>query len=181
MARGRDRTRPEEDQGEDTARALSAAYARPLFHFALRLSGDRARAEEVVQDALLRAWQHPEAVDGSRGEAGAFLFTVVRNAVIDGWRRDGARPRSAGPGGLEAGTATASDEVDRAVESWGVAEAMRRLTPEHRQVLLHTFFLDHSVEQTAEALGIPAGTVKSRTYYGLRSLRVVLQEMGYVR
>lgn len=165
----------------ETLRALSASYAGPLYRFALRLCGDPTRAEEAVQDALLRAWQHPEAVDGSSGQAGAFLFTVVRNAVIDGWRRDQARPISTGPDGLDALVARSPDEADRAVESWGVAEAIRRLTPEHRQVLVHTFFLDHSVEQTAVALGIPAGTVKSRTYYGLRALRVTLQEMGYVR
>jgi RNA polymerase sigma-70 factor (ECF subfamily) len=168
-----------ESLAEEMLRALYAAYAGPLFAFARRLSGDSDRAEEVVQDALLRAWQHPEAVDGSHGSPRAFLFTVVRNSLIDGWRRDGARPRISD---LGRGTdQSVSDEVDRAIESWGLADAMRRLTPEHRQVLFHTFFLDHSVEQAAVALGIPAGTVKSRTYYALRALRVVLEEMGYVR
>lgn len=170
---------PAEPLLEDTLRALHALYARPLFDFALRLCGNRERAEEVVQDALLRAWQHPEAVDGSRGSPRAFLFTVVRNSVIDGWRRDGARPRSSDPGQLEA--LGVPDEVERAVEAWGVADAMRRLTFEHRQALHHAFFLGHSVEQSAAAIGIPAGTVKSRTYYALRALRAALEEMGYVR
>jgi RNA polymerase sigma-70 factor (ECF subfamily) len=159
--------------------ALYAVYAGPLFTFALRLSGDPQRSEEAVQDALLRAWQHPEAVDGSRGPPRAFLYTVVRNGLIDRWRRDAARPRTSAPESLD--TVTVSDEVERAVESWGVADALRRLTPEHRQVILHAFFLGHTVEQSAAALGIPAGTVKSRTYYALRALRVALEEMGYVR
>lgn len=159
--------------------ALHDEYAGALFAFALRLSGDRDRAEEAVAEALLRAWQHPEAVDGARGSARAWLFTVVRNYLTDGWRRDAARPRTAGPEPL-AGIAR-PDEVERAVETWALADAMRLLSNEHRQVLYHSSYLGHSVEETAAALGIPAGTVKSRTYYALRALRSALEEMGYLR
>lgn len=147
--------------------------------FALRLSGDRQRAEEAVQDALLRAWQHPGAVDGSSGSARAWLYTVVRNRVSDAWRHDAARPRLAGSADLA--TVGVSDHVERTVEAWGVAEAMSKLSESHRQILHCSFYLGLSVDETATALRIPAGTVKSRTYYALRAMRAALEEMGYVR
>jgi RNA polymerase sigma-70 factor (ECF subfamily) len=70
------------------------------------------------------------------------------------------------------------DEADRAVEAWLIAEALERLTPAHRQVLVECFYRGRSVADAAARLGIPPGTVKSRTYYALRALRLVLAEMG---
>ncbi|GAC1341168.1 MAG: sigma-70 family RNA polymerase sigma factor [Candidatus Dormibacteria bacterium] len=170
---------PAERLTEQVLSALHALHAGPLFGFAFRISGDRERSEEVVQETLLRAWQHPQAVDGSRGSARAWLFTVARNSLADSRRRDAARPRAAEAEHLD--TLAAPDDVERAVETWGIADAMRRLTHEHRRVLVHSFYLGHSVEETASALHVPTGTVKSRTYYALRALRVVLEEMGYMR
>jgi RNA polymerase sigma-70 factor (ECF subfamily) len=72
----------------------------------------------------------------------------------------------------------APDELDRAVESWQVAAALQRLTPEHQQVLVQAHWMGRSVAETSAALGIPAGTVKSRTYYAVRALRLALEEMG---
>ena len=158
---------------------LHDTYAGPLLAFALRLSGDQQRAEEAVQDALLRAWQHPEAVDGSRGSARAWLYTVVRNRLTDGWRRDAARPRTASLEFLE--SASAPDEVERAVEAWGMRDAMGELTESHREILYYSYYLGLSVDETSSLLQIPTGTVKSRTYYALRALRVVLEEMGYMQ
>ena len=159
--------------------ALHDEYAGALFAFALRLSMDPERAEEAVAEALLRAWQHPEAVDGGHGSARAWLFTVVRNYLTDAWRRDAARPRTSGPERL--GGIAGPDEVERAVETWALADAMALLSKEHRQVLYYSSYLGHSAEETAAELGIPPGTVKSRTYYALRALRSALEEMGYVR
>jgi RNA polymerase sigma-70 factor (ECF subfamily) len=159
--------------------ALHDEYAGALFAFALRLSGDRDRAEEAVAEALLRAWQRPEAVDGAHGSARAWLFTVVRNYLTDSWRRDAARPRVSGPESLA--EVAGPDEVERAVETWALADALALLTHEHRQVLYYSSYLGHSVEETAAKLGIPPGTVKSRTFYALRALRSILEEMGYVR
>lgn len=159
--------------------ALHDEYAGVLFAFAFRLSGDQQRAEDAVSEALLRAWQHPEAVEGGRGSARAWLFTVVRNYLTDSWRRDAARPRTAGPERLDG--LAGPDEVERAVETWALADAMALLSNDHRQVLYYSSYLGHSVDETAAELGIPAGTVKSRTYYALRALRSILEEMGYVR
>ncbi|MFN2452506.1 MAG: sigma-70 family RNA polymerase sigma factor [Candidatus Dormibacteria bacterium] len=170
---------PPERLAEQVLGALHALYAKPLFAYTLRLSGDRERSEEVVQETLLRAWQHPDAVDGTRGSPRAWLFTVARNTLTDAWRRDAARPRAANIERLEA--LAVPDQAERAVEASVMTDGLQRLTPDHRQVLLHSFYLGHSVEETASALRVPAGTVKSRTYYALRALRVVLEEMGYMQ
>jgi RNA polymerase sigma-70 factor (ECF subfamily) len=73
------------------------------------------------------------------------------------------------------------DEADRAVEAWTIAEALERLSPAHREVLVECFYRGRSVAEVAAVLGIPAGTVKSRTHYAVRALRLVLDEMGVTR
>ncbi len=70
------------------------------------------------------------------------------------------------------------DGADRALESWAVADALRSLRHEHRSVLLETYYRGRSVAEAAAVLGIPAGTVKSRTFYALRALKLALQERG---
>ena len=62
---------------------LYAEHAAAISRYALRLTGDRARAEDVVQETLLRAWQHPEATDDDERSPRAWLFTVARNMIID--------------------------------------------------------------------------------------------------
>ena len=74
----------------------------------------------------------------------------------------------------------AEAEFDRAVLAWDVADAMAALSPEHRAVLLETYYRGSSVADAAKTLGVPEGTVKSRTYYALRALRVALEERGLV-
>nr|WP_202512010.1 sigma-70 family RNA polymerase sigma factor [Streptomyces sp. SID3343] len=167
---------------EAVIRALYLEHGGPLLGFALRLTGgDRARAEDVVQETLLRAWRHPEALDPARGSVRAWLCTVARNVAIDVGRARKARPPETG----DAALATVPDEAaeaefDRAVLAWDVAEAMAALSPEHRAVLLETYYRGSSVADAAKVLGVPEGTVKSRTYYALRALRVALEERGLV-
>ena len=80
-----------EDPEADLMRVLYDEHAAALWRYAVRLTGDQARAEDVVQETLLRAWQHPEVTDGDR-PARAWLFTVARNMIID--ERRSARFRS---------------------------------------------------------------------------------------
>src|SRR6266545_2824594 len=142
-------------QDADLLRAMFAEHGDALYAHALRLaSGDRQRAEDLVQETLLRAWQHPEALDPDRGSVRAWLFTTARNLAIDSWRRRSARV----------------GEV--------VTEALGRLSAVHREVLVECFYQGRSVAEASARLGVPPGTVKSRTHYALRSLRLVLEEMG---
>ncbi|MEU9479362.1 sigma-70 family RNA polymerase sigma factor [Streptomyces sp. NPDC048191] len=166
---------------EELLRALYAEHAGPLFHYVLRLtSGDRQWAEDVVQETLLRAWQHPAAFEPERGPARAWLCTVARRLVIDQHRARRARPAEVGGEALEraAERTPGEDRIEQALQSWAVAEAVRALSADHRAVLLEVYYRGRSVAQAAEALGIPPGTVKSRTYYALHALKLALRERG---
>jgi RNA polymerase sigma-70 factor, ECF subfamily len=166
------------DDDDELLRALHEEHGDALFAHALRLtSGDRQRAEDLVQETLLRAWRHPEALDPNRGSVRAWLFTTARHLAIDAWRRRTARLGEVVTDVLPE-PPPAVDEADRAVEAWTVAEALGRLSAAHREVLVECFYRGRSVAEAAARLGVPPGTVKSRTHYALRSLRLVLEEMG---
>jgi RNA polymerase sigma-70 factor (ECF subfamily) len=160
---------------EELVRALYSEHAGPLLRYALHLmSGDRQRAEDIVQETLLRAWLHPEAI--ADRPARPWLFAVARNLAVDSFRARKARPHEVGEGALE--LLSVPDEAERALESWAVADAIRSLRAEHRGVLLETYYHGRSVAEAAAVLGIPAGTVKSRTFYALRALKLALEERG---
>lgn len=161
---------------EALVRALYAEHAGPLLAYVLRLTGDRAQAEDVVQETLLRAWRHPEAMELGRGSPRPWLFTVARNLVVDQHRARRARPPEIGAERLL--ELPAADELDRALQAWQVAAAVETLSDGHRAVLLETYYRGRSVAEAAAALGVPAGTVKSRTFYALRALRLALEERG---
>ncbi len=165
------------DQDAELLRAMFAEHGDALYAHTLRLaSGDRQRAEDLVQETLLRAWRHPEALNPDRGSVRAWLFTTARNLAIDSWSR-----RSVRVGEVITDTPpepVSDDETERTVEAWLIAEALGRLSPVHREVLIECFYLGRSVAEAASRLGVPPGTVKSRTHYALRSLRLVLEEMG---
>lgn len=161
-------------------RAVFAEHGDVLYAHALRLAGgDRQRAEDLVQETMLRAWRHPEALDPERGSVRAWLFTTARNLAIDSWRRRVVRVAEVPTDDVP--EPPSDDETDRTVEGWLIAEALGRLSPAHRQVLVECFYHGHSIAEVAARLGVPPGTVKSRTHYALRSLRLVLEEMGVTR
>lgn len=159
-------------------RWLHAEYGDALFALALRLGrGDRQWAEDLVQETFLRAWQHPPKLYPGRGPAKAWLYTTARRIAIDDWRR-----RSARVGEVYTETMPelpTADHADRAVESWLVTEALSRLSPAHREVLFECFYRGRSVAEAARRLGVPPGTVKSRTHYALSCLRAELAAVGF--
>lgn len=162
---------------EAALRRLWDDHAGPLLGFVLRLTGgDRGRAEDVVQETMLQAWRHPEALDPARGPIRPWLLTVARRVVIDQYRARQARPDEVGDDGL-ADLAT-EDGIDAALDRWLVADALATLTAEHREALVHTYYAGRTVNEAAVTLGIPPGTVKSRVFYGLRALRLALEERG---
>jgi RNA polymerase sigma-70 factor (ECF subfamily) len=154
-------------------------HAAALWRYAMRLTGDRARAEDVVQETLLRAWQHPEAVEDRERSARAWLFTVARNMIID--ERRSARFRNETNTLDGAPEDTAPNEVDSALDRLLIGDAMAQLSADHLAVIRRSYYLGWSTAQIAADLDIAEGTVKSRLHYAVRALRLTLQEMGVTR
>jgi len=162
---------------EDLVRALYDEHAGPLMSYVLRLvGGDRHRAEDVVQETLLRAWRHPDSLDPGRGSARPWLWTVARHLVVDGERARRARPPEVAESALAA--IPVNDGVDQALVAQMVMDALVTLSHEHRTALVETYYRGRSVAEAASVMGVPEGTVKSRTYYALRALRLALEERG---
>ncbi|MDK0523613.1 sigma-70 family RNA polymerase sigma factor [Streptomyces sp. ML-6] len=155
---------------ERTLADLQREHGAALFRFLLGLTfGDRQRAEDLLQETLVRAWQHPEAFDAPYASMRPWLFTVARRLAIDARRSRQARPAEVGDVVLET-AADGEDTAEATVSALDVREAVRALSPDHREVLVQMYFRGLTVNETAQALGIPPGTVKSRSYYALRRL-----------
>lgn len=161
-------------------RTLHDEHAHALWSYVVRLTGgDRAKAQDVVQETLLRAWRTPSVLDQTKGSPRGWLYTVARRIVIDEWRSARIRPEVVTDELPEPRSTGISDVVgDQTVDRELVVAALRTLSPEHRDVILECYFRGSSVAEAAQTLGIPPGTVKSRTHYALRALRLTLEEMG---
>ncbi|WSC02171.1 sigma-70 family RNA polymerase sigma factor [Streptomyces scopuliridis] len=160
----------EERTDERALTELQREHGPALLNFLLGLTyGDRQRAEDLLQETLVRAWQHPEAFNGPFESMRPWLFTVGRRLAIDARRSRLARPTEVSDGILAA-TPDPEDRTESTVAVLDVREAVRTLSREHRAVLTQIYFRGLSVNEAARVLGIPPGTVKSRSYYALRAL-----------
>jgi RNA polymerase sigma-70 factor (ECF subfamily) len=169
----------EESMANEDARLLRELHdqhAQALWRYVVHLTGDRALADDVVQETLLRAWRRPAVLDQSETSARAWLFTVARNLVIDD-RRSARHQHEFGTDVLPERAGRAG-EPDAVLDAWLVADALAELSLEHRAVIVHAYYGGRSVAEIAHELDIPEGTVKSRMHYGLRALRLALQERG---
>ena len=165
-----------EDQ-EELMRALHDEHAAALWGYCLHLTDrDQARAQDVCQETLLRCWKHPDVLTKPPSMARGWLFTVARNIVIDEWRYRRVRPETVTAEPPE--SVQGQDQIDQLLQEWVVAEAMSRLSADHRQVLHECYYPGRTVADAARRLGVPEGTVKSRAHYALRALRLALEEMG---
>lgn len=164
---------PPRDPSELLA-TLYADHGSALRRFATRLTGDRGRAEDIVQETMLRAWRHPEKVAGRTGAPLAWLYTVARHLAIDQHRARRAHP--AEPAGLTVlASWTVPDQIDTAIVQWDLATALASLRPRDRDLLTARYLRDRSIGQIAAELNVPAGTIKSRLSVARAALRRNLQ------
>ena len=162
----------------DLLRTLHDEHAGALWSYVVNLTnGDRGKAQDVVQETMLRAWRNPDVLDQSRGSARGWLFTVAKRIVIDDWRMARSRPELVTD---EVPEQSVADSTDHMLDRQLVIAAMQTLSVEHREVLHECYLRGASVAQAAATLGVPPGTIKSRTHYALRALRLALEEMGGV-
>ncbi|MEA2440545.1 MAG: polymerase sigma-70 factor, subfamily [Thermoleophilaceae bacterium] len=165
------------EETEDSMRALYRTYGSELYGFAVSCLGDRGQAEELVQEVFTRVWRHAGSFDPDKASFRTWLYGIARNAIIDLKRRQAVRPALAQNPETEDQGAV-DDSFERALLRWQVGAALDRLTPEHRQVIRLAHFQGLTLREISERTGIPLGTVKSRTSYALRGLRLALEEMG---
>jgi RNA polymerase sigma-70 factor (ECF subfamily) len=163
---------------EDALHSLNDRHGGELRRFAMRLTHDSQLAEDVVQEVLLRAWKDRGLVDREDAAARAWLFTVCRNVIIDRWRRGASRHELTTD---EVPERSQTDATDAVLDRWLIAESFSGLTPEHRAVITAAYFEGRTAADIASQLEISVGTVKSRLHYGLRALRLILQEKGVTR
>src|SRR4051794_22583145 len=169
---------PMADDRATLLRELHDVHAPALWRFVVRLTGDDRLAEDVVQETLLRVWRRPQILTEDEAGARAWLFTVARNLVIDDRRRarvnrEGARD--------DLPERPSADHANAGLDAWLVSDSLAQLSDDHRQVIVRAYYGRRTVMDIAKELDIPAGTVKSRLHYGLRALKLALQERGVTK
>ncbi len=130
----------------------------------------------------MRAWRASGRFDPTLGSLRGWLFAILRNVIIDQSRARSARPALSREAAStqEAVVGGGTDgEIDAVLLSWQVEEGLRRLTEEHRVAIVETYYRARPAADVAASLGVAVGTVRSRLYYGLKALRLALEEMGW--
>jgi len=154
---------------------LFTDHADALLAYTSRLTwGDRAWAEDVVQEVLLRAWQNAGRLDpeGIR----PWLYTVAKRLVIDTHRKRLSRPREVSPALTD--QLPVPDRTEGVLLAELIRQAFRLLSAEHREILIELYFHGRTTNQAALSLGIPPGTARSRSYYAISALRAALIHQG---
>lgn len=162
---------PQATSDEALIRTIYAEHGKALLAHANRLTGDHAAAEDVVQETLIRAWKHPEVIANPQGSLRRWLFTVARNIVTDRYRARAARPHEVAES--DSNPLLLQDHAEKVVDSMVMLDAIHRLTPDHRNVLVEIYYRGRTVSEAAARLGIPEGTVKSRAHHALKALRKI--------
>lgn len=166
------------DADTEWINAAYAAHGRELYRFAFRSLGDHGLAEEAVQSAYLRAWRASDRFDEHLGSLRTWLFAIIRNVIVDLARARNVRPPMAPAAHIDLDLPH-EHAVEQMLLSWQVEEGLRKLSEDHRVVLVETYYRARPYGEVALELGVPVGTVKSRVYYALRALRLALDELGY--
>lgn len=147
-----------------------------LYGFALRALRDHGRAEDAVQETFARAWRSRRRFDPALGSLRTWLFAIERRVLLDVAL---AATRAAHDPLDDELVALEEDWIDDALRRWQVSEALARLDEPHRRVLRELYLQDRTSKEVAQRVAIPEGTVRSRAFYALRSLRAHLTALGY--
>lgn len=167
-----------QDTDEVFLRALWDGHGSDLLNYAYRLTSDMKKSEDIVQEALVRAWKHADKLSSDERLVRPWLFTVVAHLAIDSHRAKLVRPKELG--GIQFDPLADSFDLEQTIQGWEIFKALSSLSDSHREIIIETYYKGRSAIEAAESLCIPIGTVKSRMYHALRSLRLILEEQGLV-
>jgi RNA polymerase sigma-70 factor, ECF subfamily len=150
---------------------IYAEHAGPLLRFLIGLTGgEQHAAEDLLQETMLRAWRHIDSVPAGRPEVRRWLYTVARRLAIDAARRRQVRPEEIQLSDLRAMPA-ADETVAIVLATSTIRRAIGRLSASQRTLLVELYVHGRTIKQTAEMLGVPDGTIKSRAHYAVQALR----------
>ncbi len=162
-------------QGDDRALSeLYDRYARQVYVTGIRLLKDSHLAEELVQDAFTNVWRGAGSFDQDRASFATWLYRIARNRATDLDRRRRVRPLSAGEEPLR--NISGGPDPEASVALWDTAQALSRISEEHREVLTLAYFEGLSQREISRRTGIPLGTVKTRTTAALKRLRQAMED-----
>jgi len=153
---------------------LYRRYARPVFGLALRRLGDRGRAEDAVQETFASVWRAARSYRPERGPGAPWLYAVARNAIVDRSRLRSEPP--AEPPDTPSGEAGPPEQAEAGWTAWRVHRALEELSDNERAVIELAYWSGLSQSEISEYLGIPLGTVKTRTRAALARLADLLEE-----
>ena len=179
-------------RGVDDLRVLYDLHGAEIFRFCFRLVGDRGLAEEAAQETFLRAWRARDRWEANLGSVRTWLYSIARNVSIDLLRARSVRPQLSRAGSTPLGRAAghpvdvdltehtgARDAYDDLLDGWMLEEGLRRLRDEQRYAIVETYVKGRPYGEVAKELGVPDGTIRTRVFYGLKALRLALEEMGW--
>lgn len=156
--------------GDDALiRAVYQQHGQAVLAYVTKLTGDRAAAEDILQETLVRAWRHSEVLVNSTGSVRAWLLTVAGRIVVDRARARAARPKEVAES--PSNPPVQRDHANHVIDSMVMFEALQKLSEEQREVIVQLYFRGCTLLEASKALGVPEGTVKSRSYRALRALR----------
>ena len=166
------------DRERSAPAALYDAYARVVLAMAVRVTGDRALAEDVVQEVFVVACTKPHLYDAERGSLLSWLLAITRNRAVDRIRVEERQRAAADAGRHEAvvESAPADEEVLDRDDARRVRAALDGVPPRQREVIELMYFSGLEQRVIAQRLDVPVGTVKSRAFHGLQRLRDLLSE-----
>lgn len=162
-----------ENDSEALVRRLYSEHGRVLLSYVSRLTMDYETAEDVVQETLIRAWRHAAVLDPAVQAVRGWLLVTARNIVIDRVRAKKRRPQEV-YNEVQNTLLADADHSDHVVNSLVVRSALRELPPHQRVVVQQVYLEGRSLAETADALRVPVGTVKSRCHYGIRTLHAMM-------
>jgi RNA polymerase sigma-70 factor (ECF subfamily) len=157
----------------DAAAAFVARFQARVYGLAFSVVADRGLAEEVAQEAFVRAWLHAATFDPARGEVAGWLLTITRNLAVDAVRR--ARDHPVEPARLPLDAAQPDTTVEDVQE---LTDGLRSLPRVQGRAVVLAGYYGLTAREVADREGVPLGTAKSRIRRGLARLRDLLSERG---